>query len=220
MLPVEAWIAPGPAELTTTLVALEVRLDRAETVGEAAERLQNRWGGLRPDRHAGPCQSDPDASALAARLLVFGPAWRDDVQSVRAAAARLEYLLVAPTVVPLLDPETWERVDHVRARTAREVAGYQAFAAWHQRFFLPSAHGCETGLAPAAGVGNSAPSAPEEVGRPVAVVGIGGGVVCPAGAPADGRVVVLPGPEACMGGPDCACEPLPVDPGAVLYGRR
>jgi len=214
-----AWIAPGPLELAAALSGVEARLVRAETVGEAAERLQNQWGALRGAGANAPCETHADASALAARILVFGPSWRDDVQAVRAELARLEYLVAAPTVVPLLDPETWARVDAARARTAREVAGYSAFAAWHQRYFLTTARGCDLGLGPAAGISNAAPAAPEELDGPVAVIGLGGGVVCPAGAPADGRVVVLPARVACMGASDCTCEPLPVDPGAVLFGR-
>lgn len=219
LVPVEAWIAPGPFELSATLVELERRVHRAEVVGEAAERLQNQWGLARATGQATPCEAGPAASALAARILVFGPAWRDDVQAARAEAERLAYLVVAPTVVPLLDPDTRSRVDRAVERTEHEVSSYSAFAAWHQRYFLPSARGCELRIGPAAGIPNGAPAAPEELGSAVAIVAIGGGVVCPVGLPADGRVAVLPGPVACMGGDDCACDPLPVDPGAVLFGR-
>jgi hypothetical protein len=69
-------------------------------------------------------------------------------------------------------------------------------------------------LEPAPGI--PSPGVPAAGERPgIAVVGLGGGSICPLGLPAHGRVVVIDGP-ACVSRAGCACEPVPVHPGAVL----
>ncbi len=50
---------------------------------------------------------------------------------------------------------------------------------------------------------------------PIAVIGIGGGMLCPPGEAADG-VVVLDGPEGCWAPIRCDCKPRPLLPAAIL----
>ena len=49
-----------------------------------------------------------------------------------------------------------------------------------------------------------------------AVIGLGGGRLCPDDLPADGKVVVLKGTSACYSAEGCDCDPAMVLPGAVL----
>jgi hypothetical protein len=80
----------------------------------------------------------------------------------------------------------------------------------------PASAPCVREVAAAPGVAE-----PISVGRPVeaqgvAVIGLGGGLLCPGWQAADGRVVVVRGGQACYGVADCSCEPARVLPGAVL----
>ena len=213
------WIAPGPAELRASLAALEARLDEAEAVGRAAERLQNAWGIALATGVRAPCAADPAAHAVAARVVAFGAAWRDAAQRARAEDDRLAGWVSSETVSPLLDAETGARVAAARARVAAQSDAWLEFVGWQDRYFTPSAAGCADGLSAAPGVALALPVAPDERQLPVAIIGVGGGTVCPVGAPADGRVVLLPNAVACMGDASCACAPAPVSPGAVLFGR-
>jgi hypothetical protein len=213
------WIAPGPAELRASLETLEARLAEAEAVGRAAERLQNAWGTALAAGVRAPCAADPAAHAVAARVVAFGAAWRDAAQRARAEDGRLAGWVSSETVAPLLDPETGARVASARARVQAQSDAWMEFLGWQARYFTPTATGCTSALSAAPGVALALPVAPDERSLPVAIIGVGGGTVCPVGAPADGRVVLLPNAVACMGDGDCSCAPAPVSPGAVLFGR-
>jgi hypothetical protein len=213
------WIAPGPAELRASLQTLEGRLVEAEAVGRAAERLQNAWGTALAAGVRAPCAADPTAHAVAARVVAFGNAWRDAAQRARAEDERLAGWVASETVAPLLDAETGARVTSARARVQAQADAWMEFVGWQDRYFRPTATGCAEALSAAPGIALALPVAPDEGALPVAIIGLGGGTVCPVGLPADGRVVLLPTAVACMGDAGCGCAPVPVAPGAVLFGR-
>lgn len=206
-------LAPGPTELAESLAAIEAQTTRAEAIATAASRLQNAWAvgvvvpGLRE-----PC-ADPAARSVAARLQLLGPAWRRAAQAARAEEDRLEVIVAAPTVAPLLDAATAERIAGLRARVAHQGRVYQEHVAWHRAHVVRAR--CAGTLATAPGIPLATPLPALEQHRPVAV-GVAGGFACPGPVPA-GEVAVLPEGLGCWSAtPDCACEPQPMLPGAVL----
>ena len=202
-----AALAPDPAWVDATRDRTEALVVRAELIGATLARLQNRWApGTRP-----PC-TDAAAQSLAARMQVLGPAHRDAVQAARAERARLERAVRAPTVAVLLGERDREALDALYERVDGQGRRYAEGSAWHQQHVRPFVTRCAPALVPDAGLGE--PSA-----GPTAVIGIGGGRVCPGEQPADGRVAVVPG-EACYGTSGCDCAPEPVAPGAVLGPAR
>jgi hypothetical protein len=213
-----AWVAPGPAELAAAVGELEVRLDRAEAIGRAAERLQNAWASDLAAGDKRPCE-DAEERSIAARILMFAPSWRDAAQATRAQGDRVRALLASPTVAPLIDPTTHDRISALEARSGVEVAAWLEFAAWHDRWFAPSARGCAAEVAAAAGLPAQNVAAPGESEPATAIIGLGGGTLCPDGLPADGTVQVVSRPLVCIGKADCTCDPIPVAAGAVLFGR-
>ncbi len=217
------WLAPGPALLAEESAALERRLLAAEAVGEAVIRLQNRIGE-RLAAGAKVC-ADPEARELVARVKPFGAAWRDAAQAARAQSERVEHLRQAPTLAPLLDDAERGRLERLHRRAEKTARLFLEARAWQRQHVEPQAsrkgRGAETcpevpsvgpGLAP----GEPATAASGDVEGAVAVIGIGGGRLCPANLPADG-VAVLESPRACWDPDDtCTCKPEPVLPGAVL----
>lgn len=158
-----------------------------------------------------PCEIEDE---LAARMRVFGAAWRDAVQVARVRSERLGRLTSAATVVPLLDDEARRRAQQVRERVSAQERAWMEYRAWHAQYAAASARGCSQVVTHAA-AGLPAARPWLDVDRPVAVVAVGGGMLCPAGVPADGRVVVVDG-AACVGDASCACVAAVVLPGAVL----
>ena len=209
-----AALAPAPQDLAAAQAALRVDLDQARAAAEATERLQN---ALAESGALGrkPC-SDPADAALIAREAVFGAAWRDAAQTARTDAARLQEILAAPTLAPLLDAgasaEAAALIDAADVLSRR----YAEASAWHARHAQPRVARCPGALAPAAGLPRAEAHAPGEVEALTAITGVGGGVVCPTGAPADGRVVYVGASGACTSAAGCGCAPAAVLPGAVL----
>ncbi len=211
-----AALAPGPQELDAAMAGMEARLEKMEAVDAALGRVQGVWGeslaaGNKPD----PC-ADPAAASLVARSRVLGGAYRDAVQSSRAQLVRLEHLWAAPTVSPLLDDDDLSRADGLRRTVAEHTLIWLEAAAWQDRYLEPAARKCDVTLAKADGIAYPGARAVEEKPAAVAIVAIGGGTVCPANLPADGRVVLAPGGMACLGTATCSCTPVAVLPAAVL----
>lgn len=210
-----ARLAPSPADLAASAAETEARVARAEAIGVALIRVQNGWGemlatGKAPQK---PCD-DPGARSLFARAAVFGPTWRDAAQAARAERDRLVEIAAAPTVAPLVGDDTATAIKALLARVAAQESRYVEATAWQRAYMLPPA-GCDRTLEPIAGLSNAAPSAPgESVGT--AVIGLGGGRVCPVDAPADGTPVVTAGLACVSAGSTCDCAPTAVAPAAVL----
>lgn len=214
-----AALAPTPADLTAAVAALELRLAEAEAVGEAAARVQNRWiedpavTGARPTR--APCKEPADA-ALAANAGAWTSAYRDATQSARAALDRVEPMWTAPTVRPLLGEEDRSRAAELRAAVERHTATWLELAAWHDRVIAPTVRRCPALPSPAPGVPRAEIPAEDDLSPGVAVIALGGGLLCPGAVPADGRAVVLADGLACVAATTCDCVPAAQSPGAVL----
>lgn len=203
-------LAPGPQELAAQVKRLREHLAEADAVGGAEARIHNLLA-------AGPAQagssalcSTPENRSLLTRSRVFGKAYRDAVQTTRADAARLRRMLEEPTLQPILRPEQREQADELLGQVDAHVRRYREQAAWQARYLEPAARSCAAELSAAPGISTGADAGP------VAVVGVGGGRICPAGAAADGRVVVLQAPKACWSSGSCTCTPASVLPGAVI----
>lgn len=203
-------LAPGPVEWDVALREAEARLDRAEALAVAAQRLQNAWAALL--RQApNPC-ADPSHAPVGARLVPFAEAWRDAVQRARVQVDRVDRLRDQVTVAPLLDDLAADRVTGIRRRVDRQVAAWGEARAWHVR---------HAGRVEACGAPVAAPGLPDP--RPwrapddaaVAVLAMPGGTLCPDDLAATGQVTLV-GQRACWSAGPCACAPAPVAPGAVL----
>lgn len=202
-------LAPGPQELRAQVATLRRHLDDADAVGHAESRIHNALAqGALPQGPTALCADDASRSLLA-RSRVFGRAYRDLVQTTRSDAGRLRRLLAEPTLEPILRREQRATADALLARVDEHVRRYRELAAWQARYLEPALQRCRPELAAGQGL-------PGERSPRTAVTGVGGGRICPANQPADGRVVVLDAPRACYGVDDCTCTPTPVDPGAVL----
>jgi hypothetical protein len=203
------WLVPDLDLYAAQVRALEAKLGQAEAIEIALARVQNQLAErLRVGR--GHCQ-DAEGQSLVARSRVFGPALRDAVQAARAEEARVRALQEAATIAPLIDDRERARVRRLAAAVKSSHRKFLVSAEWQRRFVERQAP-CHPSLA-------TAPGLPEPDGdppkAPVAVIGIGGGRVCPAGVRAEG-VIVLERPAACYGGEVCACTPSAILPGAVL----
>ena len=202
-------LAPGPQELRAQMSTLRRHLEEADAVGRAEARIHNALAqGPLPQGAAALCADDGSRSLLA-RSRVFGGAYRDLVQTARADAGRLRRLIAEPTLEPILRREQKQQADALLARVDEHVRRYREMAAWQLRYLEPALQRCKPELA-------AAPGLPGERFARTAVSGVGGGRICPGGAPADGTVVVLDEPRACYGVADCSCAPVAVEPGAVL----
>jgi hypothetical protein len=202
-------LAPGPRELREQMITLRGRLEEADAVGRAEARIHNALAQGQLPRGAAALCEDPAGRSLLARSRVFGSAYRDLVQIVRADAGRLRRLIAEPTLEPILRREQREHADALLARVDEHVRRYRELAAWQARYLEPAIRRCKPELV-------TAPGLPGERQQRTAVAGVGGGKICPGGQPADGSVVVLEDPRACHGATDCNCAPMPVTPGAVL----
>jgi hypothetical protein len=222
-----ALLAPGPQDFATESTMLDARIEHMTAIGDALHRLHGAWAErLATQAEADPC-ADPAAARLVARSRAFGVAYRDAVQAARAELRRVEWLLAAPTIAPLLDDADREHAGAARATVDRHARMAEEDAAWHGRFVEGSAR-CELALQPAAGIGYGGPVA-RGAPAPVAIFALGDGLLCtPAptepGAAVDGalveveagdRVHVIDGP-ACYGERACDCVPETLLPGAVL----
>jgi hypothetical protein len=213
--PAARGLAPGQPDFLQHKRALTEKLAQADALGVALMRIQNAIGGILSSAPQKPCESE-QARSLAARTRPLGAAYRDAAQSARAEAARVRSLMQAPTLAPLLQEEDRNATESLLQRSGAHSHQYLESAAWQERFVEPLLRQCQVKLVPAEGLPGAGPAGEREEGSPVAVLGIGGGRICPGNYAADGRVLVLLSPKACYGGPACACEPRPVLPGAVL----
>lgn len=213
-----AMLAPGPDDFAKAYARAVALVEDSEAVGRAMERLHNRWAELAAAKKLEKACEDEEARSIAVRSRAFGSAHRDAVQAARAAGRRLERISTAPTVVPALDARSQERADALHERIAGEVRRWAELRAWHHRYLEPAMKRClaKLALAPAPGLAPTLACEGGECPQAAAVIGVGGGLLCPGGQPADGRVVILPEGRACHGTADCSCTPSPVLPGAVV----
>lgn len=198
-----AILAPDPAFYQAQVAVLESRVADARAIGEAAARLQNAWiedpltGRVPRD----PCKSEADAS-IAARSVVFTAAYRDATQSARAQLARVQPLVEAPTLKPLLAEEDTAHLAELSAKVEEYSSAVLQMQGWQAQVIVAAARRCPaalTKLDPAPGLERRELVAHGEDRPGVAVIGL------------DGSVKVLVAKE-CDGTADCAA----VAPGAVL----
>ena len=205
-----AGLAPGFSELDAALSTLEAQAVRAEASAVALERIHNLLGGFLATGREIPC--DTPTLARTPPLLA---AWRASTQTARMDLARLRRVATSPTLAPALDVRTRARVEALEGRVEQLAPAWLEAAAWQSRFVDPILERCQPILV--AGPGLPDPLAPDRPAQgPVAVLGTGGGRVCPGDHPADGSVTILAVPEACYGPEDCACFAESLLPGAVL----
>jgi hypothetical protein len=210
-------LAPGPTELALHLQRTESRATEATAISHALTSLHNAWGARLATVGAGDVCADVQALADVARTRAFGAAFRDAAQSARAEARRLRLVAASPTVAGLLGSDKRTAVDAALQNVDQLGAAYLEAAAWQTRFVEGTVARCAG--APRL---SERPGAPDPVlsrgasERRRAVIGIGGGTLCPDGVPADGRVAVLVSTSACYGVLDCSCDPAPIEPGAVI----
>lgn len=211
-----AAIAPGAPELDDAEGRLRHLLKMSVATGDAVTRMQSTWA-LLPGGDTRSCD-DEVRLQLGWRIERFGAAWREAAQASRVQASRLHAMQRSPTVLPLVD-DTWtSRLDGLEADVDREVRGFLAASAWEKQFVRPWIEACPTvELAQHPGLPSNAVKAAEDLATPTAVLGLGDGWVCPARVRADGGVAFVDDGRACWA-PDssCQCEPVPVNPGAVL----
>lgn len=205
--PAEA-LAPGPRELAEAQAELASRLATSEAIGRAVSRLQTAWV-----TSPGKGCEDPDRAALADRARHFARAWHDAVQRVRVQADRTARLVASPTVVPVVDAERRAGIDALMARVDSQEQGWLELVAWSARARLQD---CGVGLRPSPGLPDATVRPEGERRAAVAVTAVGGGFLCPLGAPADGAVAVVAGAACWAEQSFCGCDPAPVEPGAVL----
>jgi hypothetical protein len=212
-------LAPGPDDFARVLERTRTLADEAEAIGLALARLHNRYAELNASgKVKQPCQN-AEARSILARARVLGAAHRDAVQAARAQRGRLDRVVSAPTVVPALDAIALRAADEIRARITAQERRWYELRAWHHQLLEPALKPCSAkvalevtqGLSPPVpcGKGDVCPDA-------VAIIGTGGGKICPGGQRADGSTVVVKQGLACYGVRDCACVPVPVLPAAVL----
>lgn len=205
-------IAPDFAFFEATLADAESTLVEVDALGSALALIHNRWAERQPPP---PCD-DAEARSLAARAPLFGAAYRDAVQAARVRSARLTRVVVSPVSNPLLGQRDRERADRVVVKTRSAARAYLETTAWQTAHLTPWANRCAPTLAVDGGLVPRAPRSPLETRGATAIIGIGGGRVCPTDKPADGKPVVVTGNVACLGLEKCDCAVRNVLPGAVL----
>jgi Tfp pilus assembly protein PilF len=216
--------APAYGDFVAAEQEVRAAARAAEAVFEATARAQNRWAERRPlgaaPRGGAPASAPGDPCADAptlARATVLGGALRDAVQGLRAAVGRLTRLAQSETLRPILLASDRRAVDAAVERARGLAVRYVELLAWHHAELAPIVRRCAPTLAPMPGMPGG-PRLDDDAGA-VAVLGVGGGLVCPAAAPADGRVVVVDDGRACWALDRCTCTPGTVAPGEVLGAR-
>jgi len=209
-----AALAPSWPEVQEAAAQLEARLAESDAALRALARVHNAVGA-RLAEGAASCADDALMGAVA-RTPALGALARARGQAARAQAARVATGRAAPTVAPLVVGEAAARLDALEARAAAIAGVYAGLAAYEERFLAPLRARCRPALAPAPGLPDPTPIAPDEARKPVAVVALGPGVVCPAGLPAVGEAVLVRGAACVAADAACGCTPVPVSPGAVL----
>ncbi len=205
-------LAPDHAYFTQALAESEGAVRAVVALGGALARVHNGWA----ERQARgvPACDDREAVALAARAPVLGAAYRDAVQTVRVRASRLTRLVVSPVLTPLLGARERDRVDAVLRASRDHARAYLEASAWQSAHLHGWATRCKPELAPVGGLVSRATRSDPDAAT--AVIGVGGGRVCPVDLPADGRAVVVLGGAACYAPAQCDCTPVQVLPAAVI----
>lgn len=201
-------LLPPPTSLHVRLVRARKELARAQAMATALVRIHNRWAELLAT-HTAPtsCEANPHLPLLRRSPLLL-EAWRDAAQSARAEWARLERLAADRALQSVWTEDDRNELEHLRTEIAEQAPAWMEARAWQEQLVTPTLQRCPG--APTAGPGLG------EMQQPVAVLGVGGGWICPGDIPAQQVVVVLDDPRACWGELDCACLAEPVLPGAVL----
>ncbi|MFN0062730.1 MAG: hypothetical protein ACKVPX_09455 [Myxococcaceae bacterium] len=211
-----AMLAPSQPELVERLTQLRAKLERADAISAALFRVSNRIGERLADGAGNAC-STPELQSLAARAEIFGSAYRDIAQGVRADAERLARLLEAPSLAPLLQEDDRNQALALDERAQRHTRRYLEAWGWNRRFVHAARRRCTLAVGLADGLSPAGPTPTDEADAPVAVIVQAGGQACPQKVEGHGQVVVLPSPQACYTtGASCDCQPRPILPGAVL----
>lgn len=135
-----AELAPGPEELAGRIERLERAVLAAEEAGRSLARVHNAWAE-RLAAGTPVCRPGEVPTPLEqARLL--GARHRDEVQSSRMEARRLERIVAAPTVEPFLDADRRGHADRLLSRVAGQLQSHAELSAWHTRHVEPRAAGC------------------------------------------------------------------------------
>lgn len=213
-----AIFAPGVEQVRQHLTATQNLVSRSEAIGKAVSRLHNRWS----ERliHAVPTCGDSEAMDLAARTVPFGIAYRDAVQSARAEASRLARLLESPTITPILSPTDRQLAERLLRAIRDQARVYAETSAWQALHIEPIIRKCAPQISGGPGFPLEVPQGSGEPQERIAIIGIGGGFLCPGDHPADGNVVVIEGGRACYGASACDCVLERVFPAAILGAGR
>ena len=178
-------LAPDAAYFVETLEAAERSILEADALRTAVARTHNRWAQRSAALGSLPC-TDAEAASLAARSQRLGQGYRDAVQSARADAARLTRALASPTLAPLATATDRRRADRVLERSRAHARDYGELSAWQAKYLENFRRKCAPPLLAAPGLPSSSVRAMNEAEERIAVIGIGGGRVCPLDRPADG----------------------------------
>lgn len=213
-----ALLAPGPDELSSAFERTEWLLSRSGSIERALSRVHNRFAALSAGGAITNICEHAEARSLAARSRALGNGLRDSVQSTRAQQHRLDRVYAAPTLAAVIDAKIKRRHEQLRARVRAAEQRWAELRAWHHQEIERVIKRCKppVELVVTAGLGTDAVCAGDECAGPVAILGIGGGRICPSNQVANRTVVVIPDGQACYGESDCSCVPTPVLPSAVL----
>lgn len=212
--PLRALLAPTPTDLSLVLARSRELLEETRATGQATARIQNRWQATRP---AGRTDCGTDAlRQLAARAERLGIDWRQRLQSARTARDDAARMRDAPTVRPLLIDAERRRLADLDAAVEADTNRYRMAHTLQAQQILAWRSKCPADLSVGPGLEASGPLAHDEQLAAVAILGAGGGLLCPTGLPADGRVAVSSAVGSCWAPEACTCEPERVLPGAVL----
>jgi hypothetical protein len=231
-MPSTMLLAPTLRETQSSIEKLEAFVADADATALALFRVHNRFGEHRRSFEGTPNCKQAWLVDLASRARFLGADLRDRVQSARAQRVRLDRMMLAATVEPLVDAETRFRTRKIIERVELLERRYLESVNWHSGYVERVARKCPTelqtssgfagaGLPPAEGEVSEDDTVPadtvfgKKVRRPTAVIAEGGGVICPGEIPAKG-VVVLSKPSACWAPLRCDCNAVPVLPGAVI----
>lgn len=229
-LPSTILLAPTLRETQEAIARLERLVAEADATALALFRVHNGFGEERRRAAGLPNCESRWMVDLASRARLLGADLRDRVQSARAGNVRVERMLVARTVEPLVDAATRFRARNVSEHVALLERRYLESAAWHSAYVERVAKSCPTMLQPAPGFGGPglplaagegflatlSPGASKEP-RPqlTAVIAEGGGFICPGAIAAKG-VVILDSPRACWAPLRCDCRTAEILPAAVV----
>jgi hypothetical protein len=206
-----AWLAPTLAEHNEHADALDEAITETAAVLEAIARMHNTWTTLTPPGlRTSVCEEVPLAT-VGLRAEAFLAAAAPSLARLTTRLERHIATATAPTVAPLLHPDAPDELAERQATVARLQARLAEAAVWQTTHVSHRIRDCQPPDTSLRGIARD----PYAEG-PVAVLAAGGGVLCPPGVPADGRVVVMDGPACIASSAVCGCVGEPARPGAVL----